>query len=128
MDSFDSTFQKAKDMFDIACKKTGEAVNVQKLRIDLTSVEHKLNKLYAEFGKLQFAKIKDCETDEQELSDLILDIKEKLAEVDKLKGEITKLSGKINCPSCGATLPAAAQFCSRCGNKIVNEENEKDKK
>lgn len=118
MDVFDETMKKAKDIFDTACKKTGEVVNVQKLRLDLSSVENKLNKSYATLGRLQFLKIKDTESLDEETKVVVEDIKEKIAEIEELNAKITELTGKINCPGCGATLPSNALFCSRCGSKI----------
>ena len=121
MDAFDETIQKAKDIFDTACKKTEEVVNVQKLRLDLSSVENRLNKSYATLGRLQFVKIKDEESSDPEISTVVQDIKEKISEIEELRAKITELTGKINCPSCGATLPSNASFCSRCGSKVKED-------
>lgn len=120
MDSFDNTWQKAKEFFDSACKKTEEVVNVQKLRFDLSSAESKLNNSYVQLGKDRYKALKETEIDDIALKTLILDIDDKLNEVERLRSEITALSGKGICCECGKKL-TGGDFCSHCGAKIKKD-------
>lgn len=121
MDTFDETLQKAKNIFNTARKKTGEAVNVQKLRFDLSSLEGKIDKLYTSLGKLRFSEMNGCEIDNDEVNAIVEEIKEMSLKSEELKAQISELTGKTNCPICGASLPSDARFCSSCGNKITEE-------
>ena len=97
--------QKAKDVSGIA-----------KLKMDIRS------KQYAELGKAYYEKHKDEEsaegeekTPEQEHFFLIT---EALGEIERMRAEVFKLQGAVECPKCGAKMPQGAAFCSSCGTKM----------
>ncbi len=118
MDTFDAALQKAKGIFDSACKKTDEVVNVGKLKFELSSAESKLEKAFCALGKAQYNVLKDKEDLEIEAKALVLDVNDKLSDVENLRNEITKLTGKGVCGECGAALTNGAAFCSSCGKKV----------
>lgn len=122
MDALDQTVEKAKEFINVARKKTGEVVTLQKQKIDLATMESKLNKCYAKLGRLEFEQIKDTEIASAEIAELILDIKGRLFDIERLREEINKAQGKIVCPECGAKASAAAFFCSNCGASLKAEE------
>ena len=115
MDTFDSTVQKAKEVFDTAVKKTGNFVSVSKRKIELSTLYGKLEKAYAKLGKIQYNKIKNEETDDVKTSSVIVEIKHILNDIKNLKEEIDKAEGKIECPKCGKNAPANSSFCNYCG-------------
>ncbi len=118
MDTFEKTVQKAKDVFDIAVKKTGEFVNVSKQKISVANLNSKLTKAYAELGKLQFVALKDTEIDNPEVSSVVLEIKQIISEIKLLLAEIDDVEGKITCPKCGSKAPIKSAFCNKCGERF----------
>ena len=118
MDNFDNTVQKAKDAFDIVLKKTEDLVNVGKQKISVASLNNKLNKAYANLGKLQFDLIKDSDNQTEEVIALVSEIKQLKAEIKTLMDEIDSAEGKITCAKCKAKSPAKALFCSNCGERF----------
>ena len=88
MDSFDKTVQKAKDVFDIAVNKTGEFVNVSKLKISVANLNNKLEKAYAELGKVQFKVLKDSNLENPQTSAAVFEIKRIINEIKDLLEEI----------------------------------------
>lgn len=122
MDNFDKTVKKAKDMFEIACKKTGETVNIQKLRFNLAAAKKNLNEAYAAFGEYIFSKNNFSENVDETTVKLCGSIKENLAEVEKLNNEIANASAKSFCQKCGAGLPINSKFCPSCGEKLENND------
>ena len=45
LDSLDQAMNKAKDVFDVACKKTGEVVNTQKQKFDVSTLKTNVKKI-----------------------------------------------------------------------------------
>ena len=81
-----------------------------------------VEKQYAELGKAYYEKHKDEEsaegeekTPEQEHFFLIT---EALGEIERMRAEVFKLQGAVECPKCGAKMPQGAAFCSSCGTKM----------
>lgn len=124
MDSFDKTVQKAKEVFNTACQKTGEVVNIQKLKIDLAALQSRLTKAYAALGKIEYKKIKDTAVDDIAVKAAVAEIENLLQEGHNLKEEIDKLQGKATCLNCGARVDKGASFCSVCGAKLGDENKE----
>ena len=118
MDAFDKTVQKAKSAFDIAVTKTGEFVNIGKLKLSVANFNNKLEKAYAELGKVQFKYLKDTNIEDEEASAAVIEIKHIRNEIKQLLEEIDKAEGKITCPKCGSKAPAKSTFCNKCGEQF----------
>ena len=86
--------QKAKDVSGIA-----------KLKMDIRSKEDFVEKQYAELGKAYYEKH-------------FFLITEALGEIERMRAEVFKLQGAVECPKCGAKMPQGAAFCSSCGTKM----------
>lgn len=120
MDMFESAILKVKDIFDVAAKKTGEVVALEKQRFDLASLRSKREKDFAKLGRLYYDKIKNCDDipdNERELADLI---KQKTTEIIRLNSEIAEAKNKTVCPGCGTAVSENSVFCNLCGFKIFD--------
>ena len=89
MDFLDNAVNKAKDVFDIACKKTGEAVNTGKLKLEIATIENKMSKDFEKLGRLYFEQIKETEVEGQILN-LKNAIMEKQENISKIKEELSE--------------------------------------
>lgn len=121
MEFFENAFSKAKEVFDVACKKTGEVVTVQKQKIDIATIENKRNKDYLALGKLYFDKIKDTGIDDNEVAELVSAIKEKSEQIKQINEEIKETKNMKTCPNCESFVKDEDLFCSVCGEKIEKE-------
>lgn len=124
MDFLDDMLSKAKDAIDVASKKTGEVVNTQKQKFDIASLESKRSKDFAVLGEIYYNKIKDGECDDENISELVLAIKEKSDKIDKLKAEINSAKNKRICPKCGAAIDQISNYCNACGEKLFYDSEE----
>ena len=115
---FEETFQKAKDIFDVAVKKTGDFVSVSKQKISVSGLENKLNRAYAELGKLQYGTLKDAEIEDTDLASAVGEIKRLTQEIKDLTDEIDEAEGKVTCSKCGEKSPADSAFCNKCGESL----------
>ncbi len=118
MSSFDDTILKAKEVFDIAAKKTGEFVSVSKQKIKISSLYGQLNTAYATLGKRCYNELKNNEVDDPEVAANIEQIKQYIAEIKTLQAEVDEMEGKVPCPECGQRVNKNSAFCNHCGFKV----------
>lgn len=118
MGVFEDVFSKARSAADYAGKKTGEVVEITRLRLSVSDAEGKLNKAFAELGEKVYGAAKDQ-------SDCTDFIHEKSGEIDGLYAQIQELNEKIaalkkekKCAGCGYSNPEEASFCLKCGAKL----------
>ena len=124
MDFFDDVVNKAKEAIDVASKKTGEVVNTQKQKFDIASLENKRAKDFAVLGEIYYNKIKDGEAQDENISELVLSIKEKSEKIEKLKAEVNSAKNKRICPKCGAAIAQTSNYCNACGEKLFYDSEE----
>ncbi|MGN0451857.1 MAG: zinc-ribbon domain-containing protein [Acutalibacteraceae bacterium] len=124
MDFFDDMVNKAKEAIDVASKKTGEVVNTQKQKFDIASLESKRAKDYAVLGEIYYNKIKDGAVEDENVSELVLAIKEKSEKIEKLKAEVNSAKNKRICPKCGAAIELTSNYCNACGAKLFFDSEE----
>lgn len=118
MGVFEDAVLKAKVAADYAGKKTGEFVELSRLRISASEIERKINCEFEELGKMVYKAAK-------EQTDCTDYVGEKAAAIDALYAQHEELTAKINelrnlkkCPQCGCENPQEAVFCSKCGTKL----------
>ncbi len=121
MDSIDNALNKAKDVFDVACKKTGEAVTVQKQKFDISSLKNQCDKDFCKLGKIYFEAIKNNDVEDQKTLELVNSIKEKQEKIEELEKQVLDAKNKRICPNCNASIDASSVYCNSCGTKVIIE-------
>lgn len=122
MDFLDNALNKAKEVFDVACQKTGEVVTTEKQKFDIATLKSKRDKDFLALGKIWFEMIKDDDSVSEEVKSIVLEIKRKNDKIDELNTEILNTKNKRICPNCSAAIDNSATFCSNCGNKVNDGE------
>ncbi|MBQ3566353.1 MAG: zinc ribbon domain-containing protein [Oscillospiraceae bacterium] len=84
--------------------------------------ECKIDFQYKTIGKLYFEKF--GENPEDDFAEAIETIKASMQKIDETKQEITKIRSRFNCPECGEPFKNDALFCSKCGAKLPEKEEE----
>lgn len=121
MDFIDDAVTKAKEAFDVACKKTSEVVTTQKQKFDIASLEAKRTKDFEALGRFYYSELKDNEIENEEAARLVAAIDEKNAKIEELRREINNIKNKRLCPKCGASIDKCSVYCNFCGEKLVFE-------
>ena len=85
MDFLDEAVLKAKEVFDIACEKTEQVVNTSKQKIEVLTVQKKLEKDYQALGEIYYELIKD--SPDEVTAEIVADIKEKMEILASLKNK-----------------------------------------
>lgn len=118
MGVFEEAVLKARDAADYAGKKTGEFVEISKLRISASETEKKISDEYRELGKMVYKAAK-------EQADCTDYVQEKATAIDSLYEQFTELNNKINelrkvkkCPQCSYENLQEAEYCIKCGTKL----------
>ncbi len=124
MEFFDNAVSKAKEAFDVARKKTGEVVNTEKQKFDVSSLKSKREKDFSALGKIYFELIKDSDELDTEVKELVDAVKEKNEKIDALNVEILNAKNKRICPNCGANIDVNSVYCNTCGVKLIIDSEE----
>lgn len=118
MDFLNDAVAKAKDVFDVACKKTSEVVATQKQKIDIASIEHKRSKDFEELGILYYKQLKNTDISDIKIKEIFDEITAKTEKIAELRRELEASKNKIICPNCNAAVDNASLYCNICGEKI----------
>lgn len=119
MDFLDNAVNKAKEVFDVACKKTNDVVTTQKQKFDVATIENKRNKDYAKLGEIYYNLVNDTEIEDNSIKELVDAITEKNKKIEEINIEINSSKNKRVCPKCSALIDENSIFCSICGEKIT---------
>lgn len=117
MGLFEDTIAKANEIFSATKEVTEEAIAVQKLKFEKSSINTEINKKLKNLGDLTYSAAIN-ETDESEkINTLIEEIKELKENVIELELKIAKAQNKKIC-SCGAINTIDSEYCKTCGKEI----------
>ena len=111
----------AKDFADKAVTKTGEVVEVSKLRLELSKQQGRLRALYQKLGSSVYS-MKEKEYEDPDLIDhLCQEIKANLKIQRDLKVKIAGLKKMKVCPVCGSRNPMESVYCNQCGSRMKQD-------
>ncbi|HHV59915.1 MAG TPA: zinc ribbon domain-containing protein [Clostridiaceae bacterium] len=129
MSFFDNLSKKVSNTAKSAAKKSSNLVEIAKLNMNISSEEDKINKLYAEIGKIAYSSYSAGKEVPEEYKTQCESIKTCLDNIKNFKKQIMALKQIKECPSCGNELEIDAVFCSKCGAKqeIIKPENSEAK-
>ena len=122
---FENVIDKAKEVFEVAYKKTGEAVSLGKQKYDLSVLENKISKNYEALGRLCFRSVKKGHTINLDGTDTLNEkIKARISRIDELKVQIMTVKNQKPCVNCGTAIDKETVFCPACGAKAEVVEDE----
>lgn len=78
--------------------------------------EEKQAEVYRKIGEYVFENY--GETEDSQLQAWRSEILEIRAQAQQYRDQLNRLKNTVNCPNCGAAIPADSAFCSACGTKI----------
>ena len=105
--------QKAKDISELA-----------RIRMEIRSKQDYLNKLFLEIGRIYYDAHKDDE--EKEFKEEMLLVKDAQEVLEELRQQLGQIKGMVKCTECGNDMPMEADYCSKCGAKLVKPKKEEE--
>lgn len=118
MGFLDDAINKTKEVFDVACQKTGEVVTTEKQRFNIASLKSKCEKDYADLGRIYYELVKNSGDLDDNTRNLVDAISEKREEIARLNADIQNIKNKRVCPKCNANIDINSSYCNSCGEKL----------
>lgn len=122
-DAAETVIKATKESANTVAKKSNELVQISKLNMSISSEETKLEELYKEIGKSIFEKFDNEVYIDPDVVPVCENIKEHLDSILEMKEKISELKNIRKCTTCGTEISEETKFCSKCGSKQLNEEN-----
>lgn len=122
MSFFEDAFISVKDFGSAVSRKTGQMVDVTKLKMSAAEISNEISNRYKALGKAIYDAQKSGVSIEGIIAECVSSIDALNERLDAVNSRIAGLQNKISCKSCGATLDPKAVFCSRCGARISRQE------
>lgn len=119
-----SFFDKIKQSAQEASKKAQITVEVNRLKMQISSLNKEINRIYAVIGEAVYRQIGEGNdrTLPEACVDWARDIDAKLQEIAEIEAKIHELRDELICGSCGHVNPRESKFCSGCGSKLDVEQ------
>ncbi len=126
MDFLQKVGEKAKELGGLAkeaTRKSGELIEVTKLKFELSKLEKEMENNLAGLGALVFQKYRGAADVDDEIDRLCQSTARLEEEIKVVSQQIEKLQPKsLTCPECKVDLPAGGKFCSYCGTRVARED------
>lgn len=117
-------FGKAKKVANAAGKKTGEIVEISKLKLSAMQINTDIKALYQKLGGAVYSMKKANYENPELLDSLTEEIDEKRTELKAVNDQIAVLQKAKECPCCQTKNPKEAYYCQKCGSKLPVPEKE----
>lgn len=118
---FDEIIVKAKDVADVAGKKTGEVIELSKYKVECIKLNNDINKLYEKLGNAVYSMNKSGYENKELITSISSDITLKLEELSTMADKIAKMKEYVICKTCGNKNLMKSYYCDKCGSRIKNE-------
>ena len=122
MGTFEEILNKAKRGAEAVGQKTGDFIEVTKLKMAASDVEKEIAATFEGLGRLVY----DAQKSEEDVSEMIEECIQNIDELqeaaDAIREQIYSYKNMNRCPACGAIIDKEAAFCSKCGAPLTVEE------
>lgn len=106
-----------------AIKKSGEAVEITKIRLAINSDKAKIKELKLQVGELMYEAYSGNASSGDEIEELCQEIAELYSDIEEKEQNIAELKNLRRCPKCGVNNEIDAYFCKKCAAELKVEEN-----
>ncbi len=121
---FDDFLGKAKDVADAAGKKTGELVEISKLKLQCVKLNSAIKERYEKLGSAVYSMKKSDYENPELISSMVEEITELLDKLNETSEKIADIKNISICSCCGAKNPPENVYCAKCGSKLDGTKGE----
>lgn len=118
MGFIDEIARKISKGTEIIGRKSGEMLEITKIKLDMASEKDKLEELYEEIGKAVYDTYKKGELQFPEVADKCKLIDDIHYRIRRLKQKIAEIKGGSICRDCGEVVSPTQRYCHQCGRKL----------
>ncbi len=118
MARFEDVVTRVKDVAETAVNKTGEWVEIGKIKLKIAELRREIAGAHEGLGRLVY----DSRRSGEEVDDMIDACVEHIAcltaDMEELEEKIMDSKNVVRCKACGAFNEASAVFCNQCAAKL----------
>lgn len=114
----EEVLSKAKDLADAAGKKTGELVQLTKLKLEACETEKAISLQFENIGRQVYAARQSGESADEALEELYAVLEELEQKAADIVDKIEELRRTKHCAACGKYNAVDAVYCQSCGEKL----------
>lgn len=118
---FDNIIETAKDVYGVASKKTGELVEISKIKLECVKINGEIKKLYERLGNTVYSMMKANYENQSLVDSLVEEITENLNKLAELNTKLSDIKNINICPACNAKNPEDNYYCAKCGSRLKTE-------
>lgn len=111
----------AKNAADVASKKTGEVVEISRLKYQVKQTEWDIEKSYAKLGAIVYESKRTTEDLADVISLTIAEIDDLNLKLDLLEEKLRAYKKVTKCPACGKDNDLNLSFCGYCGSPMATK-------
>lgn len=115
MSAFGSVMNMVRDAASIATKKTGTAVELSKLKLQMMQLRSQMQSTYERVGILTYEQQKTGTDNYELISVCIKEIDSLLVQINELNAAIATIKDGVKCPNCNTANPIDTPYCKNCG-------------
>lgn len=127
---FEDLGKRLGETAETVTNKAGEAMEIQKLKNQIRTLERGNENDLAELGLAIYEQFKAGDAVGEEAAILCEAIQDREASIGEYQQKISELKGDTQCEGCGKTVTKGMAYCPYCGTKmpepIVEEETEEE--
>ncbi len=124
MDILDNVLEKAKAIAGMARKKTGKVVEISKIKLDSLQTNSEIKACYEKLGNAVYSMAKADYENPELIANIIEEIDELIEHLDDNHDKISNIRTYRTCECCDSRNPLDAVFCSKCGNKLEDVQDD----
>lgn len=118
---FEDLTKKLGETAELVGNKANEAMEIQKLKNQIRTLENNNEDDLAELGRIIYEKFlngEELEAEEEALCEAIQDREESIEEYNE---QIADLKGDTKCDICGKSIAKGMAYCPYCGEKVSTD-------
>lgn len=125
---FEDLGRKLGETAETVTNKAGEAVEIQRLKNQIRTLERENERDYAELGEMVYEQFLAGKIEEPEVVGICEAIQNREESISGYEKQIVEVKGEVKCESCGKPVAKGMAFCPNCGTKAPEpaKENENE--
>ncbi|MBS5387485.1 MAG: zinc ribbon domain-containing protein [Clostridiales bacterium] len=120
-DFFEDLGKRIGETAETVANKAGEAVEIQRLRSQIRSLERENEKDLTEIGNIIYRLYRKNKKVEEEAAAYCEAIENREDSIREYQHKIVEVRGAVKCHACGRMAAKEMSFCPYCGEKIEKE-------
>ena len=118
---FEDLTKRLGETAELVGNKANEAMEVQKLKNQIRTLERNNEDDLAELGRIIYEKFQSGEVLEEEETALCEAIQDREESIEGYTEQISELKGDTKCEVCGKSIAKGMAYCPYCGEKVPND-------